>query len=56
MNQYRYDSVPMASPTQSMDMSLNKLPGDSEGQGESAILQFMGSQRLRQDLAAKFSN
>ena len=36
--------------TDSADMSLSKAPGDSEGRG---VLQFMGLQRVRHDLATE---
>ena len=37
----------------SMDMSLNKDSEDSEDSEEQGILQSMGSQRVRHDLATK---
>ena len=39
--------------TNSMDMSFEQTPGDSEGQGKPGILQSMGSQRVRHDWATE---
>src|SRR5574337_1283986 len=41
--------------TDSMDMSLNKLQ-EMRKTGKPSVLQFMGSQRVRQDLVVKNKN
>ena len=39
--------------TDSMDMSLSKPQENGEGQGKPSVVQFMGSQRVRHDLATE---